>query len=881
MRVQIASAGTGKTTRLVAVYLKALDRHPPYRMAAVTFTRAAAAELATRLSRAIAESPRAELAGTVFATTIHGFFAELLRLFAPYLGLDPDFQRLEAPEAELLFAEEARSLLYLKGLEGELEALLALFQKRSLAGELRPQGPGAEALFALFGEALAAYHRRYLERHLGPTEIERQARRLVGLLTRNRALAARLRDRFRRVFVDEYQDTSPLQGEVFEGLAGLGVELYLVGDPKQSIYAFRNADVEVFRRALRVGERLPPLTKTYRHPPRMAAFLNRLTDGLARRRLGFSPEEAPPVEPAREGPSRVGLLKLEGEALDRLRPREAAWLAHRLSRLHREEGVPYRAMAVLVRSYGSIRFLEAAFRRHRVPYVVLGGRGLFHRPEVQDLYHALKAVLDPDDRLALASFLHSPFVGLSLEEALAVAAAPDPRSALAGRGAVRAYLEALRERAGRTPPLAFLEELVREPGPSGAGFLERLAPEARVNVDAVLFKLARVAAGRYPLLLAAFERLARVEDEGAFAEGGEDAVRVLTVHKAKGLEWPVVWAFDLNRGGGGDDPEIYVEPGGGAFARKGDPAYPGFQKAWKAREADEAYRLLYVALSRARERLYLSYSLGPRRPRRGNPAHALEALAPWEWPELKGASAVRRGGPPPPAAGRPQPRAAPPPAPEPPPPAGPGPLPAVVSPSALLEERAAVEDPEGPAEPDGAPARLLARAVGVLVHFAIAQDWPPEPEPLDALLRQEVARPLTAQERARVREEVAALLAAYRRLLAGPLVPLSQREEDRAEWPFVLPWKGAVIEGVIDRLYRAGGVWYLEDYKTDRVEGDLLDHAQKAGYAFQLGVYARAVGDALGVRPRVRLVFLRKEQVLELDEEVLEAALADPQLLPG
>jgi len=876
VKVRVASAGTGKTTSLVEAYLAALAEHPPYRMAAVTFTRSAAADLAARLREAVAGSPYAALSHTVFATTIHGFFAGLLRLFAPYLGIDPAFHRIEAPEAELLFAEEARSQLYVAGLEDELELLLALFRKRSLAPELRPAGPGARALYALFRTVEAGYRRRYLERMLGPTEIERLAYRLLGILKRDATLANRLRARLRRVFVDEYQDTSPLQGLVFEGLAELGIGLYLVGDPKQSIYAFRNADVEVFRRALRVGERLPPLQKTYRHPPALAAFLNRLTEGLAERRLGFSREEAPPVEAARRGPGWVGLLRLSGEPLDRLRPREAAWLAHWLARLHREERVPYRAMAVLVRSYGSIRFLEAAFQRWGIPYVVLGGRGLFDRPEVQDLYHALKAVLDPEDRLSLASFLHSPFVGLSLAQALAVVEAPDPMAAM--DSTVRGYLEALRDRAARTPPLAFLEALVRNPGPWGQSFLERLSPAARVNVDAVLFKLARAATGRYPLLIAAFERLAQVEDEGAFAEGGEDAVRVLTIHKAKGLEWPVVWAFDLNRAGGGRDDAIYVEPGGGAFARKGDPKFEAFKRAWKEREADEAYRLLYVALTRARERLYLSYSLGPRAPGHGNPAHAIEALAAWKWPEL--VFAERRGGPPPPERPSTSQRELPS-GDAVPPPVRPGELPPVVSPTALLAERRYPDDPEGPVEPEAAPVRLVARAVGVLVHFAIAQNWPPDPFRLEALMNQEVVAPLSPEERRRVGTEVRRLLLAYQRMLEGPLVPLREREEDLAEWPFVLPFGGSVIEGVIDRLYRVGGEWYLEDYKTDRVEGDLMAHAQSAGHVFQLAVYARAVTEALGVRPRVRLVFLRTQEVLDLPEKVLDMAFRSPQLLPG
>jgi ATP-dependent helicase/nuclease subunit A len=616
MRVYLASAGTGKTHALVEE-LKGLIQSgvPLRRIAALTFTRKAAEELRGRAKRAVlalsAEDPRLkeaerEVHGALF-TTIHGFMAEALRHTAPLMGLDPDFALLDAFLAEALFLEEARSLLYRKGLDGGLaRALLHLYRKRTLAETLHPL-PGAEGVFALYLEALEGYRKR-LPAFLSPSDLEALALRILE----NREALDRVVERFPHILLDEYQDTGPLQGRFFQGLKEAGARLVAVGDPKQSIYLFRNARVEVFREALKRAEEVRYLSTTYRHAQAVAEFLNRFT--------ALFGEEGVRVRPHRQEVGRVEVHWVVGEGgLEEKRRAEAHLLLDRLMAL-REEGYAFSQMAVLVRSRSSLPPLEAAFRARGVPYALGRGRSFFARPEVRDLYHALRLSLlegppGPEERLALLAFLRGPWVGLDLSEVEEALKAQDPIPLLPE--AVRAKLTALRALAG-LPPLEALKRLSRD-----EAFLRRLSPRARVNLDALLLLAAME---RFPDLEALLEwlRLRAEDPEAAELPEGEEGVQVLTVHGAKGLEWPVVALFDLSRGENPKEEDLLVGLGG-EVALRGTPAYKEVRKALRKAQAEEARRLLYVALSRARDVLIVTGSAS------GRPGPGWRPWSGWAW----------------------------------------------------------------------------------------------------------------------------------------------------------------------------------------------------------------------------------------------------------
>jgi ATP-dependent helicase/nuclease subunit A len=854
MRVYLASAGTGKTHALVEE-LKGLIQSgvPLRRIAALTFTRKAAEELRGRAKRAVlalsAEDPRLkeaerEVHGALF-TTIHGFMAEALRHTAPLMGLDPDFALLDTFLAEALFLEEARSLLYRKGLDGGLAgALLHLYRKRTLAETLHPL-PGAEGVFALYLEALEGYRRR-LPAFLSPSDLEALALRILG----NPEALRRVVERFPHILLDEYQDTGPLQGRFFQGLKEAGARLVAVGDPKQSIYLFRNARVEVFREALKRAEEVRYLSTTYRHAQAVAEFLNRFT--------ALFGEEGVRVRPHRQEVGRVEVHWVVGEGgLEEKRRAEAHLLLDRLMAL-REEGYAFSQMAVLVRSRSSLPPLEAAFRARGVPYALGRGRSFFARPEVRDLYHALRLSLlegppGPEERLALLAFLRGPWVGLDLSGVEEALKAQDPIPLLPE--AVQAKLTALRALAD-LPPLEALKRLSRD-----EAFWRRLSPRARVNLDALLLLAAME---RFPDLEALLEwlRLRAEDPEAAELPEGEEGVQVLTVHGAKGLEWPVVALFDLSRGENPKEEDLLVGLGG-EVALRGTPAYKEVRKALRKAQAEEARRLLYVALSRARDVLIVTGSASGRP---GPWVRALErlGLGPGSQDPLVRRHPFKAL---PPLGDRPQ---------TPPPPPLPAPyahlafperpLPFVYSPSAFTKAKEPVPLAEA-LEKEALPE--FYRALGTLVHYAIARHLDPEDEgAMAGLLLQEVAFPFAEGEKRRLLEEVRDLLRRYRGMLGPSLPPLEAREEDHAELPLVLPLGGTVWYGILDRLYRVGGRWYLEDYKTDR-------EVRPEAYRFQLAVYRRALLEAWGVEAEARLVYLRHGLVHPLAPEELERALKE------
>lgn len=949
MKVRVASAGTGKTTSLVLRYLEVIGSGTPLRrIAGVTFTRTAATELRQRVGQAIEvllaegeylgqvrvcpeqrerfEEALRELDGATL-TTIHGFMVRTLRLAAPSMGLDPDFEVLAEWEAQELLEEESSTLLYLAAdcghplhdaaelLAGDAQRLLPrLFAKRSLLERFvaAPQ-PRARALVELFDAAYAGFERRLGARWLPPGEIERRALKL----TRSPTARARLADRYRLVLLDEYQDVNPLQGGFFEALEAQGLVVEVVGDPKQSVYGFRNADVEVFRRARASGEELPALTRSYRHGQIVGRFLNRLTETLANDGRGFIPGEAPEVTPAGEQAGVRGKVEVHwlvgSDPLPRLREAEAQVLASRLQELHLERDIPFNEMAVLARSHPALSLAEDALRRAGVPAVLQQGRGYFERIEIRDLYHALRAAIEPAG-VSFAAWLRGPFGRLAPAELSAVLGSTDPEGELARTAPeAAARYRRLRELVLR-PPLEALKLLVREPFIAGSSFFSSLEGRQRENVDALLFTVARKPPGDLELLLDRLELLLRQSDAGDVPQSG-DGVRLLTVHAAKGLEWRVAAVFDLGRRQPHRSEPVLVHPQTGVVSLPGTPTFVEAERFIAERSRAESHRLLYVAASRPREFLLLSGSvkggkchgwarvlesmgLGPSARERDHPEFRLAVH------QYRGPASARflpaRGGTP---AATPvdatadsaampvdaaADRAAV--------PFGATsdrevapwldqvfphhPLPPTMSPSRVGSIVAEGDEPEASprhaAEPlpsaagvEGAEMPGRATALGTLVHYAISQSWSPDdPLHLANLRAQEVMFPFSMDEQDDILAESANLLRNYHGMLGHELPALAEREHDEAELPMALPQGATVWQGVIDRLYFASGEWYLDDYKTDQTVRPERYHAQ-------LALYGETVSRVRGVKPNVRLVYLRSCRVVALDPEDLERSLRE------
>lgn len=451
------------------------------------------------------------------------------------------------------------------------------------------------------------------------------------------ALLLKLDARIRHLLLDEFQDTSPGQLALVELLTsgwepGDGRTLFAVGDPMQSIYRFRQADVRLFLqvRDQGVGGHLKPaflqLTRNFRSRPGIVAWVNQTFAGI------FPDADDPGIGAVRYSPSLATRDDVHGEVRWHLREGSAADEARDVLRVLREEldASPDSRIAILVRARTDLPEILAALRREEIAFQGVGLDTLQDHPVAQDLRALSRAIAHPADRLCWLAVLRAPWAGLPLADLLAVARAVPPQAAIADwleardfaglSGAGRRILSRIRETLlpvlaarGRQP----FDALVFSAWAALGGVALHRGKD-RLVVDAFLDCLREAAPSGD---LAAFEVL----DQLLAVRGIDDPaapgcrVQVMTMHKAKGLQFDVVLLPGLSRAPRrGDTPPLRWAavrgPDGGMHTvvvpvhARGSEADAAFRYlGWLDRQADdcERARLLYVAATRARERLHL------------------------------------------------------------------------------------------------------------------------------------------------------------------------------------------------------------------------------------------------------------------------------------
>jgi ATP-dependent helicase/nuclease subunit A len=543
----------------------------------------------------------------------------------------------------------------------------------------------------------AEYARR--KRDAGGLDFADLERAAVALLRRRREAGEGLEGLPERLLVDEFQDVNPVQAELLallrEPAGGRRVDVFAVGDPKQAIYGFRGSDESVMAREWeRAGEAgRERLLETFRARPALVELHNALFgERMTAASVGVEYEPMVARAAFHEGPG-VGdppaaevLLVDAGDEGDRVRL-EAAAVAARVARwLRGEDGLrarkerdasgawskgprPFRAgdVAILLRKWTNVKAYERALLAEGIPFHVGKGRGFYGTEEVRDLVNLLRVVHDPADDFAVAAWMTSPAVGATDEDLLEVfrgaeagtafeRARARPRVAGAARSvdelrrlAARADL-ATTVRAALDAVDAVPCALLQDGGARRAGNLEkavgvarRLDAEGRHGLSEVLRWLEEV-------------RQRAVEEPEAPSGHERDSVALLTVHAAKGLEWPCVVLAEAHAGTSNKSDPLLVDRDGGFAARLFDPV-----EGWEHRPAGhaaigdlrreanrrEAERLLYVALTRAEERLVVSMSCAGATAK-GGPA-GLRGWAPSLWKRLgapfeEGEHEVRVGG---------------------------------------------------------------------------------------------------------------------------------------------------------------------------------------------------------------------------------------------
>src|SRR5258705_9744068 len=645
----LAGAGSGKTRVLTAriAHLITTLHVAPQRIFAVTFTNKAAGEMRTRIGQLLGADPRGLWIGT-----FHSLSARLLRREAPLLGFGPNFTIYDSDDSEALVKRliEARQLSTKVYSPRSVHGVISSAKNRMLT----PEELGAQMDTPLIKVAADIYAA------LGPALKQANAMDfddlLIHPLTLFREHPERLaywQDRFQHVLVDEFQDTNAAQYLLVKHLAKRHGNLCVVGDDDQAIYGWRGADVRhmlTFQNDF-PGTKLVRLEQNYRSTQIILDAANGIiSENTAR--LGKT------LFTEKKGGEPVTLLSSADER------DEAEWLANEYARRAADSDVAYEGMAILYRTNSQSRPLEEAFRFRGIPYRLIGAISFYERREVKDLLAYLRLIANPADDEAFLRVVNVPRRGIG-DASLAVlgkAAAgwhkpmleaarragsvselrPNVREALAG---VAALLDRLRDAVGQADPATALETIL-----ATTGYEQYLAEEGAEGMERIenIRELVAGAAAwaevqdpdaedtgkpveRYLTQAALITPI----DEARDAPGG--GVTLTTVHMAKGLEWPFVSLAGLE-----------------------DGLFPLGRSTEQPGGVEEERRLCYVGLTRAREKLYLSWARTRYRNGRlelAEPSRFLDALPPEvveersttpSWKPLRGSGAM------PPRASRPR-----------------------------------------------------------------------------------------------------------------------------------------------------------------------------------------------------------------------------------
>ncbi|MBC7803319.1 MAG: UvrD-helicase domain-containing protein, partial [Candidatus Parcubacteria bacterium] len=588
----LAGAGSGKTRVLTTriAWLIQSGHVTPGGVLAVTFTNKAAREMVTRLTAMLPLNPRGLWIGT-----FHGLSNRLLRTHSQEAGLPREFQILDTQDQLSAVKRLARALNVDEDRFPPRD-LQRFINGRKEEGLRAGDVPSGDDLTRRQVEFFAAYDEQC--RREGVADFAELMLRSYELLARNEILRSHYQARFRYILVDEFQDTNRLQYRWLKLFAGPGSRLLAVGDDDQSIYGFRGANVgnlAEFEKEYSQG-RVIRLEQNYRSQGNILDAANALISNNTQRlgkNLWTSEGQGDPL--------RV----FEGES----DADEARFIAEEVNTMKRE-GMRLSDIAVLYRSNAQSRVLEHALFGASIAYRVYGGLRFFERAEVKNALAYLRLIANPADDtsfLRVANFPPRGFGARSMEQlqeaarpkgiALYDAVGLDPRSK---GGNFRKLIGELKIETTGLPLPEMVEHVIHRSGliehykneREGADRVENL--EELVNAAAAFTQNESERAGDVqeedqaaePMSpLVSFLTHAALEAGDHQASEGQDALQLMTVHSAKGLEFNAVFMSGLEEG-----------------------LFPHEQSAMEKNGLEEERRLAYVAITRARQRLYLTFA---------------------------------------------------------------------------------------------------------------------------------------------------------------------------------------------------------------------------------------------------------------------------------
>ncbi len=726
------------------------------------------------------------------------------------------------------------------------------------------------------------------KRDLGAVDFSDLEQHTVTLLEGNASIRKLVSERFDAILMDELQDTNPIQWRIVNAVRREG-RFFAVGDINQSIFGWRGADPEQFlgyqQEFTARGWQIDRLQDNYRSRKEILEAVERVCVGRQLAGIQCHTLQAGRTFAPYSGVS-IEVLRAEEDAP------EAAWVAHRILELKQtmqtgETPRPLRFADIAILSRGAAVFdgYEAAFRAAGVPSQVQRGRNFFEEPEIVDLTNLLRVLVNPENEPALFGLLRSPLAGVTDEEIYERREAGLPLAP----ERVMARLEALRSIREEAPIEVLLQRFLDE-----SGHWHRLTPGQRANVRKLLRTLRESADSQPGSLAALVEELEGLRESGrennAPVPGAEDAVQMLSVHGAKGLEFPVVFLVSMHKGAGGKNNKGRLEwapqRGLGAVWRiegqddtQQDGAMGAAEEARKQREAMEEDRLLYVAMTRAEERLILVWTNGKRPDQRWiGPINDGLGLG-WDVPagiptEQNGIRLLR--------------------AVELPPAVDAGAATVAVPLETVSIAPQAIPLPEPPSVSATALAHFDACPQRYFLTSLLG--WPHSPDGANLIMDERSDSDELGEAAVRPGPRGAEFGDEVHRLLAGFDVPdaspeareLAHRFEQSPagreaahaarigrETPILFDYEGLLIRGTIDLWFESGNELILVDYKTDQH----IDDERLRQYSTQLRLYAVALSRALDRHvDRIVLSVLRQGREIRVklspdDERALGAAV--------
>ena len=771
------------------------------------------------------------------------------------------------------------------------------------------------------------------------------------LLLNHASVRERYHAEYATVMVDEYQDTNAAQRDIIYALASpdQANRLFVVADGKQSIYGFRGADVSVFTQTRQDIQKfwgddaIIWLSESFRAHQRLGQAFNYLFERI----MAVEGKRAPfeieydamlAVRPSLERKTVIEIIQIpeDGIAEGERRAREAEEVARRLRALVLDEhfqvwdkkvnayrDATWGDLALLFRATTHFSIYEDAFKLAHIPYVTFAGKGYYDRPEVRDLIQLLRALDNPTDDLAIATVLRSPLYvlsdetlyrlrrnGQSFRETLDAIPADVQGDERARVEFAHGSLEELWKKVGRVPILDLLQVALERTGYPATLTALSDGERRRANVEKLLALARRTGLVRLSDLNAYLQDLTAQEvREGEAVIESEQAVRLMSIHRAKGLEFPIVIIPDASHAPRKNSDLILTDRTEGIAVTVRDArgktvkpvAYQLLKLDTERREGAEEKRLLYVAATRAQDYLIVSGSNKPdEKSSLALIQSALDGQMDFEWGTIE----TRE--------------------------------PSIdfstnfVSPEKTIENRvegdvtreSAVQLPRlnlplplpdvqnlGSFTPtglqqlvenrsefarrvlEGAPDRIMpvtrtksthtpAFIIGEMAHRAI-QQWrfPGQNPNIEKILKgyaEEQGLTDATEIRAAIRE-------AYRLLDNFVHTDLYHEMEQawvrRSEVPFVVQWEGHIIHGALDALCQsANGLWFIVDFKTDRFRPKSVDARSYTlqKYGVQLALYQHAVAQRYG-DISVRVHYIREAETIILNRSDLDDTLEQAQ----